>query len=76
VHVPRADDELDTARLEPLRERDVARLAARVIGGVEDAGLDPGSLGTLECANSRFVRPNADDREPCVDQRLQVRSFA
>src|SRR5581483_11267150 len=76
VHVSGKDDELDAARLQPLREGDVALLPALVVGGGEDGGLDTGCLGALERTHARLVRGDGDDRQARVEQRLEVRPLA
>ena len=74
VHVAGADDQADAVGLEPGGHRGVALLAAPA--QLEDRGRDPGRLGALERAHAGPVRRDGGDRQPLVDQRLQVRPLA
>src|SRR3954465_15589515 len=72
-HEAREDDELDVALLEPVGHRRVAKISIRVIVQGEGLVRDPGFGGTLERGCVGVRRDDAGDRQPVVDQCLQVR---
>src|SRR5437764_3155472 len=76
MHVAREDDEVNAAKLEPVGELRVAVRAIRVALEREDARRDAGGARPFERSHAVLIRRHACDREPRVDQRLQVRPLA
>ena len=77
MHVAGADDELDAVRLEPLRERDVALLAARVVRRAAKTAVAMFAASARSSARTpALVRGDRGDRQPRVEQRLEVRPLA
>ena len=76
VHVPRQHDDLDAVLLEPGRHHEVALLARVVAVERERRSRDARGPGPLERARLLPVRRHRPDRQPGVDQRLEVRPLA
>ena len=76
LHVPRADDELDAAALEPVRHREVAGIAIVVVVEREELHGDTSCGSSPERPHAGLVGRNRHNGESRVEQRLQVRSFA
>ena len=73
VHVAGADHELDALALQPLRHRRVSRVPVGEPLERKRRRRDAHGLGTLERSRARDVRRNGDDRQPRIEQRLQIR---
>jgi hypothetical protein len=76
VHVPRADHELDSVTLEPVRHRAVAGIAIVVVTEWEELRCDARSRSSLESAYARLVRRDSDDRKAGIEERLEIRALA
>ena len=75
LHVAGQHRELDAVVEQPVGERLVALVSARVRRLLEDGGRDACRLRSGERAHAGAVRRDGHDRQAGVDQRLEVRAL-
>src|SRR6266540_4198098 len=76
VHVAREDDQLDAVLLEPAGHDEIAFLPRRVTVQRERRARDLRGARAVQRRRVLAVRSDGEDRQPGIDQRLQVRPFA